>query len=281
MKKILMLGIVATLLATPNMADAQVKLPPASSTQTITQSLGITSVSLTYQRPNMNGRKVFGNLVPLNEPWRTGANNIPVLTTEGTITIGGHELPAGTYGLITIPRENEWTIIVSKNAKQWGTYTYKQEEDLFRFNVSVQNLHTPVETFTMQFVDVSTKQAKLNMAWENMQVSIPVSFDQDREIMASIDAAMKGEGNKPYFQAAQYYFNNNKDINKAVEWVNEASKANPQAVHIYYWKSRILLKAGDKAGAIATAKEGLQRATQAGNHEYIKLHNQVLAEAQK
>lgn len=277
----MILGVLAAMIAAPVIATAQVKLPPASSTQTITQGLGITTATLTYQRPNANNRKVFGGLVPLDEPWRTGANNIPILTTEGTLTIGGHALPAGTYGLVTIPRNNEWTVIVSKNAKQWGTYTYKQDEDLFRFNVKPQQTANFVETFTIDFSDVTTTSAYLNMAWENTQIRIPIEFDQDREIMASIDAAMQSSGTKPYFQAAQYYFLNNKDINKAVEWVNEASKANPDAVHIYYWKARIQLKAGDKSGAIATAQEGVDRATKAGNHEYIKLNTQVLEEARR
>src|SRR5690554_496393 len=111
MRKTMIFGVMAALIAAPSLTTAQIKLPPASSSQTITQGLGITSATLTYQRPNVKGRKVFGGLVPLGEPWRTGANNIPVLTTEGTLTIGGHELPAGTYGLVTIPRDNEWTVI--------------------------------------------------------------------------------------------------------------------------------------------------------------------------
>lgn len=274
-------GVMATMMAAPGMTTAQIKLPPASSSQTITQGLGITTATLTYQRPNVNGRKIFGGLVPLDEPWRTGANNIPILTTEGELTIAGNKLPPGTYGLVTIPRENEWTVIISKNAKQWGTYTYNQEEDLFRFNVRPERSSDLVETFTMNFSDVTTNSAVLNLAWEYTHISIPVGFDQDDEIMAAIEEGMKGTGNKPYFQAAQYYFKNDKDINKAVEWINEASKANPNAVHIYYWKAQILLKAGDKAGAIATAQEGIERAKAANNGEYIKLNTQVLEQARR
>src|SRR5690606_42111767 len=130
MKKMMILGVMATIIAAPGMTTAQIKLPPASSSQTITQGLGITTATLTYQRPNMNGRKIFGGLVPLGEVWRTDANNIPVLTTEGPLTIAGNELPAGTYGLLTIPENDAWTVIISKNAKQWGAYTYSPDEDL-------------------------------------------------------------------------------------------------------------------------------------------------------
>lgn len=277
----MILGVMATIIAAPGMTTAQIKLPPASSSQTITQGLGITTVTLTYQRPNMNGRKIFDGLVPLGEVWRTGANNIPVLTTEGPLTIAGNELPAGTYGLLTIPENDAWTVIISTNAKQWGAYTYSPDEDLFRFKVRTTRTSTPVETFTMNFSDVTTTSANLNLSWENTHIQFAIEFDQDAEIMASIAEGMKSSGNKPYFQAAQYYFRNGKDINQAVEWINEASKANPNAVHIYYWKAQILLKAGDKAGAIATAEEGIKRAKAANNDEYIKLNTEVLEQAKR
>lgn len=277
----MILGVMATIIAAPGMTTAQIKLPPASSSQTITQGLGITTATLTYQRPNMNGRKIFDGLVPLGEVWRTGANNIPVLTTEGPLTIAGNELPAGTYGLLTIPENDAWTVIISTNAKQWGAYTYSPDEDLFRFKVRTTRTSTPVETFTMNFSDVTTTSANLNLSWENTHIQFAIEFDQDAEIMASIAEGMKSSGNKPYFQAAQYYFRNGKDINQAVEWINEASKANPNAVHIYYWKAQILLKAGDKAGAIATAEEGIKRAKAANNDEYIKLNTEVLEQAKR
>lgn len=277
----MILGVMATIIAAPGMTTAQIKLPPASSSQTITQGLGITTATLTYQRPNMNGRKIFDGLVPLGEVWRTGANNIPVLTTEGPLMIAGNELPAGTYGLLTIPENDAWTVIISTNAKQWGAYTYSPDEDLFRFKVRTTRTSTPVETFTMNFSDVTTTSANLNLSWENTHIQFAIEFDQDAEIMASIAEGMKSSGNKPYFQAAQYYFRNGKDINQAVEWINEASKANPNAVHIYYWKAQILLKAGDKAGAIATAEEGIKRAKAANNDEYIKLNTEVLEQAKR
>ncbi|MGK6351839.1 DUF2911 domain-containing protein [Parapedobacter sp. DT-150] len=261
-------------------ANAQLKLPPASSPQTVTQGLGISSVTLTYSRPNMNGRKIFGGLEPYDTVWRTGANNVSTLTFDDEVTIAGNKVPAGTYGLFTIPGTKEWTIIISKNSKQWGAYSYKQEEDLFRFNVKPERLAKPLETFTIAFSDVKPQSAKLNIAWERTQVSFDLTVDQDAEIMASIDEAMKGE-KKPYMQAAQYYYNNNKDIQKALEWMNEADKGPNPAPYIKYWKARIQLKAGDKQGAAATATEGVAIAKQQNNPEYIKLNGQVLAEAQR
>lgn len=278
-KQILIAAMVTTMAFTVNHADAQIKLPPASSSQTIVQTLGISKATLTYNRPNMNGRKIFGDLVPFGEVWRTGANNIPVLNTETSLIIAGYELAPGSYGIFTIPQENEWTVIISSNSQQWGAYSYKQEDDLFRFNVTPEYLNDPVETFTMGFADVTPSSAALTIAWENTAINFSLIFDQDQAIMESIDQAMAGSGNKPYFQAAQYYYNNNKDLTKATEWISEAAAANPEAVHILYWKARIQLSAGDKEGAIATAQQGVELATKNNNSEYIKLNTQVLESA--
>ncbi|WP_140937216.1 DUF2911 domain-containing protein [Sphingobacterium lumbrici] len=261
-------------------ADAQVKLPPASSTQTITQGVGIKKISLTYQRPNINNRVVFGELVPYGEVWRTGANNIPVITFEEEVSIEGHKVPAGTYGLFTIPNQSNWTIILSKNAQQWGAYQYKQEEDFVRFNVKPQVTSQKVETFTINFGDVTPNSTTVTLNWENTQAAFNIKVDQSTEIIASLEQAMQGE-KKPYFQAAQYYYNNGLDIKKAADWINEADKGNDKAPHIKYWKARILLKSGDKAGATQAAKEGITIAEKANNGEYIKLNNRVLSEATK
>lgn len=257
----------------------QLKLPPASSSQTIVQTLGISKATLTYNRPNTNGRQIFGDLVPMGEVWRTGANNIPVLTTETNLMIAGYDLPPGSYGILTIPGEQEWTVIISSNSQQWGAYQYKEEEDLFRFNVQPVHLDHPVESFTMGFSDVTPSSAALTMAWAHTGISFSLIFDQDADIMASIEEVMAGTGNKPYFQAAQYYYAHDKDLDKALEWAKKAVEASPQAAHILLLKGRIQLKAGDRAGAIETATAGIELATEAKNDEYVRLNTQLLKQA--
>ncbi len=261
-------------------AVAQIKLPPASSAQKVTQGLGINDVELTYNRPSMRGRQIFGGLVPYGEVWRTGANTVSSITFAESVTVAGQAVPAGTYGILTIPNPQEWTVILSKNSQQWGSYSYSEDEDQLRFKVKPTTLANAVETFTIDFADVTTNSLRVNISWENTQVGFDVTVDQDAAIMASIDEAMKGE-KKPYFPAAQYYYNNGKDINKALEWVNEAEKANDKAPHIKYWKARIQLKAGDKAGAAATATRGVDIAKAAGNSEYVKLNGDVLEQARR
>lgn len=277
-KTILSIATVALLFLGTELSQAQVQLPPASSTTTVIQGLGIKNIILSYQRPNAKGRKVFGELVPYNEVWRTGANNIPTITFDEEVNIEGNVVPAGTYGLFTIPNKTEWTVVLSENPKQWGAYQYKKEDDFLRFKVKPTTLAKKVETFTISFDDVTTNSTKVSLAWENTKIAFSIKTDQSNEIMASIEQAMLGE-KKPYFQAAQYYFNNNLDIKKAAEWAKLADEGNTGAPHIKYWKSRILAKAGDKAGARKAAQEGVEMATKANNGEYIKLNTQALNDA--
>lgn len=274
-KIILSLATATALFLGTQMSSAQVKLPPASSVQTVTQSLGIKNIVLSYQRPNVNNRQIFGALVPYGEVWRTGANTIPNLTLEEEVTIEGQTVPAGTYGLFTIPNKNEWTIILSKNPKQWGAYEYKKGEDFLRFNVKTENLAKKVETFTIAFEDATPKSTQVTLAWENTKVGFKITTDQSKEIIANIEKGMLGE-NKPYLPAAQYYLNNNLDLKKAVEWISKADEGNTSAPHIKYWKSKILAKAGDKDGAKQAAQEGIKMATEKNNPEYIKLNTEAL-----
>lgn len=281
MKKIFLL-VIATLLVgtTSQIVEAQVKIPPLSSAQTLTQSLGISNITLTYSRPNVKDRTIFGGLEPYDKVWRTGANTVPTITFESATTIAGTKVAPGTYGILTIPRKDKWTVIFSKNSEQWGAYTYKQEEDLFRFDVESEKTAKPVETFTMAFSDVTPNSARLTISWENTSVGFDITVDQDAEIMASIQEAMKGD-KKPYFQAAQYYFKNNKDLKQAIEWVSAAEQENPKAPYVKYWKAQMQLKAGDKKGAIETAQSGIELAKAGNNAEYVKLNGQVIEQAKK
>lgn len=260
--------------------NAQVKIPPASSSQTISQSLGISTITLAYSRPNMNGRKIFGDLEPYGKVWRTGANQIPKITFESEVTVAGNKVAPGTYGILTIPNKDKWTIIFTKNNNQWGSYAYDQAEDLFRFSVTPQILDKPVETFTISFSDVTPNSAKMNLSWENTLITFDLTVNEDAQIMASIQEAMKGD-KKPYFASAQYYYKNNKDIQQALDWINKAEEEAPKATYIKYWKALIQIKAGDKAGAMKTAQKGIEIAKEENNDEYIRLNGQVLEQAKK
>ncbi len=256
------------------------KIPQPSTLQQIQQDFGVGQITITYSRPNIKGRKIFGETEPYGMVWRTGANAATKIKLTDTVSIEGHLLAPGEYALFTIPGKKEWTVIFNKTANQWGAYSYDSTKDVLRFNMKPGKLDRPLETFTVQFVNAFTDHCELQLLWEKTVLSLHLKVDADARIMANIDQAMKGE-RKPYYFAAIYYYNHDKDMNKALAWINEFEKARPKADNAKYWKARILLKMGDKAGAIATATEGLMLATEGSDLEYIRLNKEVLAEAKK
>jgi hypothetical protein len=259
-------------------ADAQLLMPQSSSSQTLIQEFGMGKVSVKYSRPNIKGRSISADLAPYGEVWRTGANDATVITFTDAVTLEGSPVAPGEYALFTIPGKDEWTIILNKETKQWGAYSYKQTEDVLRFKVKTAKLKDKVETFTITFNDVTTSTARLDLIWGKIRVPVNITTDSDSKVMAGIDEAMKGE-KKPYYPAAIYYFENGKDLNKALEWISMAEASDQKAPWFKYQKARIQLKMGDKVGAAQTAKAGIEAAKSMNNAEYIRLNGKILSDA--
>lgn len=254
------------------------KIPASSPGQRIEQDFGLGSISLKYYRPNTKGRKIFNGMEPYGIVWRTGANNATTITTTDTITVEGQALLPGTYSLFTIPGADEWTIIINKNAAQWGAYAYDQAQDLFRVKVKPAKLPGKIETLTLQFADVHEEDCTLQILWENTGVNIHLKTSVVNRIKNNILAAMQG-AKKPYYMGAIWYYNHNIDLDQALAWMKQADKASPNAYNMKYWLGRLYLKTGDKASAIASAKEGLKLASDEKNAEYIRLNTEVLHDA--
>lgn len=259
---------------------AQLKMPQVSSSQTLIQEFGLGSVTVKYSRPNVKGRNVFRDLVPYGEVWRTGANTVTTINFTEDVTLEGQAVKAGEYALLTIPGKDSWTIILNKGTKQWGAYTYKEADDVLRFTANPTKLKENVESFTISFSDVLPNSANLNLMWATTKVSIGMKTDIDSKIMANIDEAMKGDV-KPYMQSAIYYYDNGKDLSKALAWMNSVAASDQKTPWYNYWKAKIQLKMGDKPGAAASAKTGLEIAKTMNNAEYIRLNSAILAEANK
>ncbi|MET1057690.1 MAG: DUF2911 domain-containing protein [Pedobacter sp.] len=257
-----------------------VKMPQASSGQTIVQDFGLGKITITYSRPNTKGRAIFGKMEPYGTVWRTGANSATVISFTDDVTFAGKPVPAGEYALFTVPEKGEWTVILNKNTKQWGAYEYKEAEDFLRVKVKANDSKDKVETFTIGFASVFPTKAELLLAWETTLVKIDLTTEIDTKVMASIDEAMKGE-KKPYFQAAQYYYENGKDLSKALEWMNQAEIADPKGPWTKLWKGRMQLKNGDKKGAAESAAAGIKLATEAKIPEYVRLNTELLVQARK
>lgn len=252
------------------------KVPPPSTPQFVKQDFGLSSIELSYSRPNMRGRKIFGDLVPFGKVWRTGANQATTLTFGDPVTIGGTTIPAGKYGLLTIPGADEWTVIITHQLDVTSPAAYKPDQDVVRVSVKPQPLPFPMETFTIDFGDVTANSCVINFLWENTVVQLPVTTDVDSKVMAQINNVMNKD-NHPYYSAAFYYLENGKDLNKALEWFDKAIAQDPTAFFVVYQKARCLAKLGRKAEAKATAQKGIELAKQANNADYVALNEKLIA----
>lgn len=257
-----------------------VQFPAPSPTASLNQRVGLTDVEIVYARPGAKGRVMIGQVEPFGKVWRTGANNATTISFSTAVKLGGKDIPAGKYALFTIPTEKDWTVIINKGDKQWGAFTYDESADLVRFSVTPVKLNEFVETFEIGFNDLRDDSATINLTWEKLRVPIKLELDLVGPIVAQIDAAMAGEGAKPYAAAAGFYLEHNLDLKKALEWTDTAiaAAANQTNVHL---KARILAKLGNKAAAIAAAQQSMELAAKSTNAgvrtEYKKLNENLIA----
>ena len=272
MKKIFFLFAVTL----SSMSFAQSLVTPQPSTpQTIKQNFGLSTIELSYSRPNAKGRVIFGDLVPFGNVWRTGANSATTLTFGEEVTIGDKKIAAGKYGLLSIPGKNSWILIITKQLDVTSPSAYKTESDLVRVNVNPVANANKVETFTMQFTNVKSSSCELNLQWENTSISLPISTDVDSKVMKQIENIMTKD-NLPYYGAAMYYLESGKDLNQALSWFNKAVEQSPSAYYMHHQKANCLAKLGKKQEAIATATKSLELAKAAKNPDYVKLNEDLL-----
>lgn len=255
-------------------ATAQVAMPAPSPTQTIKQGFGIGSVELTYSRPSVKGRKIYGDLVPYNKLWRTGANAATRLVLTEPLEIGGKKMDTGTYVLYTIPGIDSWEVVLNKGLTNWGTDGYKETEDVVRFKAEPMKMKNMVETFTMNFTNISPESCSLDIMWDKTMISIPIKADFKDKVRGQIEAALKTD-KKPYWQAAQFYNEYDKNLPKALENVTKAIGDNDKAFWIWIYKARIQKEMGDMAGAMESSKKSLDLAKEAKNDDYVKLNQDL------
>jgi Protein of unknown function (DUF2911) len=257
--------------------QAQVKMPASSPTQTIKQDFGMGTIEVIYSRPSAKGRKVFGDLVPAGKLWRTGANAATRISFSDPVEVGGKKLDSGTYVLYTIPNEDNWEVILNKGLKNSGVDGYKESEDVIRFKTEPVKTKSVVETFTMQFADIKAESCMLQLMWENKIVNIPITTDIKEKVKAQIEAAMLTD-KKPYWQAAQFYNEYDKNLPKALENVSKAIEGNPKAFWMYLYKAKIQKEMGDTAGAMASSTTSLSLAKEANNNDYVRMNEQLQKE---
>lgn len=258
-------------------STAQVKMPAPSPTQTIKQDFAMGNIELTYSRPAAKGRKIFGDLVPFNKIWRTGANAATRIHFTDPVEIGGKKIDSGTYVIYTIPNIDTWEVIINKGLSNWGTSGYKESEDVVRFKVETMKMKNKLESFTMQFADIKAESCELHIMWEKTAVAITIKEDIKDKLRGQIEAALQSD-KKPYWLAAQFY--NEYDMNKAkaLDNCNKAITETPNAYWIYLYKAKIQRDMGDTEGAKESAKKSLALAEADKNDDYVKMDQALLKE---
>jgi hypothetical protein len=263
--------------------EAQVKTPQASPKSTITQLVGLTNVEIVYSRPSAKGRDVFNNLVPFGKLWRTGANENTTITFSDDVVIDGKTLPKGKYALYTTPRADNWEVVFYSDTNNWGNpETWDETKVALKTNAKPEMLGRNVESFTIGINNLDNNFAHLEISWEKTLVAIKFEVPTEKIATASIEKALAGPTAGDYYASAQYLFQSNGDISKALTYIDKAldmSKDKP----FYYFrlKSLIQAKKGDKKGAIETAKISLVAAEAAKNQDYVKMNKDSIEEWSK
>lgn len=257
------------------------KVPQASPTQTIKQNFGIGEITLEYSRPSVKGRVIFGELLPFGKIWRTGANGATKITFSDDVKFEGNDVKAGTYAIYTIPNKDSWEVILYKDLTLGGnTADYKAENELLKVKVTPTAYLEKVETFTIHLADITPTSTVLELIWDKTRVPLKITTDIDAKVMKNIETSLATD-TRPYFQSATYYFENNKDLNQALVWVNKAVESNPKAFYMMMLKAKIELKLQNKTAAITSAEKTILLAKEAKNDDYVKMAENFILDAKK
>lgn len=257
-------------------------LPAPSPLGKVEQIVGLTTVKVDYSRPSAKGRVVFGDVVPYNELWRTGANACTKISFDGPVVIEGTAVPAGKYALLTIPNEGTWSLMLNSDTTLRGTDGYDATKNVAQFKTKATTVDHFTETFTIGFDAVKDDRAQLQLCWEKTIVSIGLHADALDKAMANIKVAMGGTDVKAgtYHRSARFYHDRGVNPEQALAWAKQADQMEQR-----YWVKHTLALCyaamGNKADAIATAKASLALAETEKDPAYVKLNQAKIDEWSK
>ncbi len=240
----------AALLLSPVLAQTAPELPAPSPLAGVEQRVGLTDFAISYSSPGVKGRKVWGELVPYDALWRTGANRATTFEASGDFTFGGKKVAAGKYSLLTIPGVSEWTVILNSVADLPGTRGYDEAKDVAR--VTLQPTTSPArERMTFIFSNTTDDATRLDLEWADLRLSIPIGVDTAPQVEAKIGEAVDNAW-RPHFASARWLLDNDGDLDRALGFINTSESIKPTWWNTWV-KAQILGKQGDKAGAVASA----------------------------
>lgn len=283
MRKSLFLAIALTTLFTYN-SQAQILIPQTSSRANNQQVIGLTNVKIDYARPGIKGRTVYGELVPYGKIWRTGANENTVIEFSTDVKFGNVDVKKGRYALYSLPKADNWEIILYKDINNWGLpEKWDDTKVVARANAKPESISRPVENFTIGFNNIDTNGADLELSWEKTIVAVKITVPTNEIAMKSIETTLAGPKAGDYYEAAQYIYQSNGDLNKAIIWVNKSIDLSQNETPFWYYRLKALIqsKLGDYRGAIDSANKSLEGAEKANNAEYIKSNTDSIREWSK
>lgn len=283
MNRLLMKALLSgVLMCTALTAFSQIQTPAPSPTAELKQRVGLTDVVLLYSRPSVKDRIVFADngIVPFGQVWRTGANSATKLSFSDPVKLGGIDLKKGDYTILTTPGAAQWKVAVyAYEGASWNIYTSKTP--VGEFMATPEKLSNKVESFTMDLNNLRNESATIDLSWEYTRVSLPLSVEVDARVMASIDRVMAGPSAGDYSAAATYYFDNKKDLNKALEWIQKANAMGTPAYWTLHREAMILGELGRKKEAIAVAERSMAEAMKAKDDTYVRLNKEAIAKWSK
>jgi hypothetical protein len=250
------------LAAAASPARADLELPRPSPMAKVTQTIGLTDVTVEYSSPGVKNRKIWGDLVPYDKMWRTGANTATKISFSKDVTFAGKPVPAGTYALFTIPTKGAWTVILNKNPNQPGTaQDYKQDQDLLR----VQLTPKPApfrERLAFIFADMTDDKGTLELEWEKLRLSMPIGVGTAQQALANIDNTLNNTW-RTYANAARYMLETKKDYDTGLKYIDQSLALKEDWYNLWF-KAALLAAKGNYKDAVATGEKAQALGQQAG-----------------
>lgn len=261
-----LLLVCAAFAGLPRHAAAQAPpliLPKVSQRASASQTIGLTEISIRYDRPGINGREVWGKLVPYDSVWRAGANENTVLTVSSPVKVQGQPLAAGRYGIHMIPTSGDWTVILSREANAWGSFSYDPKEDVLRVKTAPKP-SAPEERLLYTFDDPDENSVVATLRWEKLAVPIKIEVDSKQVVADSLREQLRGLGRffwQPWAQAAAWCDANGVNLEEATQWADKSIGLNETFTNLQV-KANLLEKRGDAAGAAESSRRALALATE-------------------
>ncbi|MCY4161018.1 MAG: DUF2911 domain-containing protein [Flavobacteriaceae bacterium] len=258
--------------------SGQLQVPQPSPSSTFKQIIGLTEVTVNYSRPSIRGRVIYGDLVPYDKLWRTGANQNTTISFSDDVVFGGIEVPKGSYAIYTKPRKEKWKVILYNKTDNWGLpNSWNDDLVVAEVDAPLVDLEPSLETFLIGVDELHNNGGSLFLAWDDIVASVSIEVPTTEKAISSIEQAMnESPTGHDYYQAASYYQQEGLDAEKALAWIDRAIQENAERYWYHRPRALILANLGRYREAIDAAQSSLKFAEAAGNTDYVRLNEKSI-----